>query len=68
MSETFIATIRTLDDRGSGRATVWRENEQGNKKKLRLTIPQTLLGEEVRVTVDRPDRKRWRTMPEEILT
>lgn len=66
--ETMIVEIKSLDEKGSGRATVWRENEQGNKKKLKLTIPQTLIGEQVRVTVDQPDRKRWRTPVEEILT
>ena len=66
--ETYDVTIRAMEHRGSGRAVYWRENELGNKKKLRLTIPQTLPGEEVRVTVDRPDRKRWWTMPQEILT
>ncbi|RFB15447.1 23S rRNA (uracil(1939)-C(5))-methyltransferase RlmD [Bacillus sp. HNG] len=64
----MIVEIKSLDEKGSGRATVWRENEQGNKKKLKLTIPQTLIGEQVRVTVDQPDRKRWRTPVEEILT
>lgn len=67
-AETMIVTIKHLDHKGSGRAVAWRENEHGNAKKLRLTIPQTLPGEEVEVTVDRPDRKRWRTMPDDILT
>ncbi|MDR4887674.1 23S rRNA (uracil(1939)-C(5))-methyltransferase RlmD [Fredinandcohnia sp. QZ13] len=66
--ETMIVEIKSLDEKGSGRATVWRENEHGNKKKLKLTIPQTLIGEQVRVTVDQPDRKRWRTPVDEILT
>ena len=66
--ETMVATIHGLDDRGSGRASVWRENELGNKRKLKLTIPQTLPGEEVQVTVDKPEKKRWRTMPQEIIT
>ncbi|WP_396232337.1 23S rRNA (uracil(1939)-C(5))-methyltransferase RlmD [Fredinandcohnia sp. QZ13] len=64
----MIVEIKSLDEKGSGRATVWRENEHGNKKKLKLTIPQTLIGEQVRVTVDQPDRKRWRTPVDEILT
>ncbi|MBU8906154.1 23S rRNA (uracil(1939)-C(5))-methyltransferase RlmD [Desertibacillus haloalkaliphilus] len=64
----MVATIRTLDDRGSGRANVWRENEKGNLKKLKLTIPQTLPGEEVRVTVAQPSRRRWKVMPDEIVT
>ncbi len=64
----MVATIHGLDDRGSGRASVWRENELGNKRKLKLTIPQTLPGEDVQVTVDKPEKKRWRTMPEEIIS
>ncbi|MBL4953757.1 23S rRNA (uracil(1939)-C(5))-methyltransferase RlmD [Neobacillus sp. YIM B02564] len=61
------AEIRQLDEKGSGQAVIWRENEQGNMKKLKLTIPQTLPGEKVSVIVDKPDRRRWRAMPEEIL-
>ncbi|GHI00750.1 23S rRNA (uracil(1939)-C(5))-methyltransferase RlmD [Neobacillus kokaensis] len=65
--ETMVAEISQLDEKGSGQAVVWRENEKGNKKKLRLTIPQTLLWEKVRVTVDQPERRRRKAMPEEIL-
>ncbi|WEG14576.1 23S rRNA (uracil(1939)-C(5))-methyltransferase RlmD [Pullulanibacillus sp. KACC 23026] len=65
--ETFVADIEHLDDRGSGRAVVWRENELGNPKKLKLTIPQVLPGEKVRVYVDEPTKKRWRTSAQEIL-
>ncbi|MFD1779454.1 23S rRNA (uracil(1939)-C(5))-methyltransferase RlmD [Fredinandcohnia salidurans] len=64
----MIVEIKSLDEKGSGRGAVWRENEHGNKKKLKLTIPQTLIGEQVRVTVDQPDRKRRKAMAEEILT
>ncbi|WP_438824206.1 23S rRNA (uracil(1939)-C(5))-methyltransferase RlmD [Bacillus sp. JJ1562] len=64
----MIVEIKSLDEKGSGRATAWRENEHGIKKKLKLTIPQTLIGEQVRVTVDQPDRKRWRAPADEILT
>ncbi|MBM6616617.1 23S rRNA (uracil(1939)-C(5))-methyltransferase RlmD [Bacillus suaedaesalsae] len=65
--EVMIVEIDHLDDRGSGRAAAWRENELGNKKKLKLIIPQTLPGEKVRVTVDQPDRKTRKAMPDEIL-
>ncbi|WP_438824304.1 23S rRNA (uracil(1939)-C(5))-methyltransferase RlmD [Bacillus sp. JJ1533] len=64
----MIVEIKSLDEKGSGRGTVWRENEHGNKKKLKLTIPQTLIGEQVQVTVDQPDRKRRRVKADEILT
>ncbi|WP_408640734.1 23S rRNA (uracil(1939)-C(5))-methyltransferase RlmD [Salipaludibacillus keqinensis] len=60
--------IKHLDHKGSGRGSTWRENDEGNPKKLRLIVPQTLPGETVKVTVDRPDRKKWRTNPQEILT
>lgn len=65
--ESFIADIRQLDAKGSGQAVVWRENEHGNSKKLKLTIPYALPGEKVRVTVDRPWVKRWRAKADEIL-
>ncbi|MBP3952494.1 23S rRNA (uracil(1939)-C(5))-methyltransferase RlmD [Bacillus sp. YZJH907-2] len=65
--EKMVAEINHLDDRGSGRAVIWRENELGNLKKLKLTIPQTLPGEKVRVTVDQPERKRRKAMPDEII-
>ncbi|WP_438824633.1 23S rRNA (uracil(1939)-C(5))-methyltransferase RlmD [Bacillus sp. JJ1521] len=64
----MIVEIKSFDEKGSGRANVWRENELGNKKKLKLTIPQTLIGEQVRVTVDQPDRKRRKAQAEEIIT
>ncbi|WP_406688037.1 23S rRNA (uracil(1939)-C(5))-methyltransferase RlmD [Rossellomorea vietnamensis] len=63
----MVATIEELDQKGSGQAVIWRENELGNPKKLRLTIPQTLIGEKVKVTVDQPDRRRRKAMADEIL-
>lgn len=65
--ETLVAEINELDTKGSGRAVHWREQEQGNPKKLKLTIPRTLPGEKVRVTVDNPERRRRIAQPEEIL-
>ncbi len=65
--EAMVAEINRLDEKGSGQAIVWRENELGNRKKLKLTIPQTLPGEKVRVTVDQPEQKRRKALPEEIL-
>ncbi|WP_409305898.1 23S rRNA (uracil(1939)-C(5))-methyltransferase RlmD [Peribacillus sp. SCS-155] len=61
------AEIHRLDDRGSGQAVIWRENEHGNLRKLKLTIPQTLPGEKVDVTVAKPEKRRWKAMPNEIL-
>ncbi|MED3652526.1 23S rRNA (uracil(1939)-C(5))-methyltransferase RlmD [Heyndrickxia sporothermodurans] len=65
--ETLVTEIRQLDAKGSGQAVVWRENELGNPKKLRLTIPQTLPGEKVRVIVDQPEKRRRKALTEEIL-
>lgn len=64
-NEEMIVEIKGLDDKGAGRASVWRENEHGNQKKLRLTIPQVLPGEKVRVIVDKPERRRRRAIAEE---
>ncbi|MGR3764476.1 23S rRNA (uracil(1939)-C(5))-methyltransferase RlmD [Rossellomorea sp. NS-SX7] len=63
----MVVTIHGLDKKGSGQAEVWRKNELGNPKKLRLMIPQTLPGEKVRVTVDHPEKKRRKAMPDEIV-
>jgi len=63
----MVAEIRRMDEKGSGQAVIWRDTEHGNQKKLRLTIPQTLLGEKVRVTVDKPERRRRKALVEEIL-
>ncbi|WP_412973632.1 23S rRNA (uracil(1939)-C(5))-methyltransferase RlmD [Niallia circulans] len=63
----MIVEIKNVDEKGAGQAVVWRENELGNKKKLKLTIPQTLPGEKVKVTVDQPYRRHRKAMPEEIL-
>lgn len=65
--ETFVTEIQRLDPKGFGRSVVWRENELGNKKKLRLTIPYTLPGETVKVTVAEPHRRRWKTKANEII-
>ena len=65
--ETMLTEINGLDRKGFGQAVVWRENEQGIQKKLRLTIPHTLPGEKVRVTVDQPDRRKRKAIAEEIL-
>lgn len=65
--ETMVAEVHRLDDRGSGQAAVWRENEEGNLKKLKLTIPQTLPGEKVNVTVDKPEKRRRKALLNEII-
>src|SRR5690625_3683697 len=65
--ESFIVDIDQMDDKGFGRAVTWRKNEKGNEKKLSLTIPYTLPGEKVKVTVEQPTRRRWRTKADELL-
>ncbi|WP_342514674.1 23S rRNA (uracil(1939)-C(5))-methyltransferase RlmD [Sporosarcina sp. FSL K6-1522] len=66
--ETFVATIDHLDPKGNGQAAVWIESDKGfNPRKLKLTIPQTLPGESVKVVVERPDKRRWKVMPAEIV-
>ncbi|PRO64735.1 23S rRNA (uracil(1939)-C(5))-methyltransferase RlmD [Alkalicoccus urumqiensis] len=67
-SETYEVVINDLDRKGSGRGAVWRDPGTGNKKKLKLTVPLTLPGETVQVTVDHPWKKRWWTRPDQILT
>ena len=65
--ESLVVDISKLDEKGSGRAIIWRENELGNQKKLRLTIPQALPGEKVRVTIDKPERRRRKALLDEII-
>lgn len=56
-----------MDKNGAGQAVVWHENEKGNSKKLKLNVPETLPGEKVRVTVDKPERRRRKAVLEEII-
>lgn len=58
MAEKFTVEVTGIDKKGAGKAVVWRENDQGNKKKLKLYIPETIPGEKVEVIVERPT-KRW---------
>ena len=66
-SETYVAEVHGLDKKGSGQAVVWRDLGEMNPKKLKLTIPLTLPGEKVRVTVEQPIKRRKRVFPEEII-
>lgn len=65
--ETFEVDIHRLDEKGFGQAVVWRENEEGNERKLKLTILYTLPGEKVRVTVEEPHKRRWKSKADDIL-
>lgn len=65
--EILDTEVRRLDQKGSGQAVIWRENELGNPKKLKLTIPRTLPGEKVRVSVDQPEKRRRKAILEEVL-
>lgn len=63
----MVAKIDHLDGKGNGQAAIWRENELGNLRKLKLYIPQSLPGETVQVTVEDPSMRWSKVMPEEIL-
>lgn len=67
LGESILTEVHQLDKKGSGQAVVWRENEEGNPKKLRLTIPQTLPGEKVQVLVDYPDKRRRVAVLEDVI-
>lgn len=47
---------------------VWRDAGGSNPRKLKLNVPQTLIGETARVTVPNPDRKVARLLPDEIVS
>ena len=66
--EEYSVTVERLDEKGFGEAIVWRENELGNKRKLRLVIPESLPGEKVRVTVPKPPRRWERQRPDEVIS
>src|SRR5699024_3343464 len=59
--------IHRLDDKGAGQAVVWRKNEKGNERKLKLTIPYTLPGEKVSVTVEQPHKRRWKSKADKLI-
>ncbi len=67
LGETFEVNIHRLDEKGFGQAVVWRKNEEGNERKLKLTIPYTLPGEKVQVSVEQPHKRRWKSNAEKIL-
>ncbi|WAA12889.1 23S rRNA (uracil(1939)-C(5))-methyltransferase RlmD [Fervidibacillus halotolerans] len=64
----FVVQIEKLDGKGNGQAVYWRELEEGRRKKLRLTVPQTLPGEQVKVKIANLERKRQKADVEEILS
>ncbi|KAB8137815.1 23S rRNA (uracil(1939)-C(5))-methyltransferase RlmD [Gracilibacillus oryzae] len=64
--ETYVTRIEELDRKGSGRSVVWRDVGKENPKKLKLNVPQTLVGEKVRVTVENP--RKWAIVkPDELM-
>ncbi len=65
--ETHTVTIEKLDKKGSGMGAVWRDTGGSNPRKLKLNVPQTLIGEEAEVTVSNPNRKLARVLPDAIL-
>src|SRR5699024_2733297 len=46
---------------------VWRDTGGNTPRKLKLNVPQTLVGEEAKVTVSNPNRKKARALPDEIV-
>ncbi|GAB3059724.1 23S rRNA (uracil(1939)-C(5))-methyltransferase RlmD [Salinicoccus sesuvii] len=66
--ETHVVQIDKLDKKGSGMGHVWRDAGGSNPRKLKLNVPQTLIGESARVTVPNPDRKVARLLPDEIVS
>lgn len=65
--EKMVVDIDHLDRKGNGQAVVWRENELGNKRKLKLVIPESLPGETVQVTVEDPTLRWSKVSSKEIL-
>lgn len=65
--ETHTVTIEKLDKKGSGMGAVWRDTGGSNPRKLKLNVPQTLIGEEAEVTVSNPNRKVARVLADEII-
>ncbi|WP_411842330.1 23S rRNA (uracil(1939)-C(5))-methyltransferase RlmD [Salinicoccus sp. HZC-1] len=65
--ETHTVRIEKLDKKGSGMGAVWRDAGGSNPRKLKLNVPQTLIGEEAKVTVSNPNRKLARVLPDEII-
>ncbi|GFZ78890.1 23S rRNA (uracil-C(5))-methyltransferase RlmCD [Compostibacillus humi] len=64
---TYDVKVHRLDEKGFGQAVYWQENEQGNPRKLKFTIPETLPEEEVKISIDRPGKRRMRGKVEKII-
>ena len=54
----LTTTIHSLDKKGSGMALEYRDHGGDKPRKLKLNIPQTLIGEEVEVDVQNADGRR----------
>lgn len=68
-SVRLTTTIHSLDKKGSGMGLVYRDHGGNLPRKLKLNIPQTLIGEEVEVVVPNADgRRRATVMPDKILS
>lgn len=66
--EIHTVKIEKLNKKGSGVGTVWRDTSGSNPRKLKLNVPQTLIDEEVKVTVTHPNRKTAKPLPDEIVS
>src|SRR5699024_9302746 len=64
----YTTLFRSLDKKRTGMALEYRDHGGNKPRKLKLNIPQTLIGEEVEVDVPNADgRKRATVMPSKIL-
>src|SRR5690625_5733262 len=66
--EKYTVTVERFNEKGFGESIVWRKNELGNPKKLRLIIPESIPGEKVDVTVEEPHLRWQRQGPDDVLT
>lgn len=67
VGEKLVTDILQLGPKGDGQAVVWRENELGNPKKMKLTIPQALPGEKVQVEIERSGKRRSQAVIREMV-
>ncbi|WLV25382.1 23S rRNA (uracil(1939)-C(5))-methyltransferase RlmD [Aciduricibacillus chroicocephali] len=65
--EVHIVDIHGLNSKGEGQTVVREKNEDGNTKKMKMTVPYTIPGETVRAVIERPGRKRSMAIAEEII-
>ena len=65
--DVHVVNIQQLSPKGDGQAVVRELSKQGNVKKLKLTIPQTIPGERVQAVIKQPGRRRSIAIAEELI-